>query len=194
METINESNPDKKLRQRQLRAGNVILNYYQPSVKTGKKERKLAPKVLRSRGRPKKSHDLKVKTISFKAPRSLIHFLEQVRLPHRKAKGKGGKIRYMIIKYLIYREREQEQLMVIKRTLTRMRDDLKKYMAIYKRSDNPVQTQKLFINLEKSIQQTRIVMDFYKIPFKDLIRLLPKYQRDLHFAIDWQKQKVVGHA
>ncbi len=170
---------------KQLKAGKIILRYYQnnPAPSLSKKLIN-AGKVKYRRGRPRKAKQDQVRTISFKARPDLIELLEKIKLPYRKAVGKGGKIRYMILKYLQYHAREREQIRVIYRALQVFQQRKNQYMAAYQQSD-PKSAAKLLTQLEDSVRHLRLLIKLYKIPQRDLERLLKPYKRDLDFAFLW---------
>ena len=176
--------------QKELKAGKIILRYYQQATKkdappqAADLKSSLGQKVKYRRGRPRKAKADQVRTISFKARPDLIELLEKIKLPYRKAIGKGGKIRYMILKYLQYHARERAQIRVIYEALKLFTKRKNEYMAAYTQQD-PKAAAKLLAALETSVRHLRLLIKLYKISQRDLERLLKPYKRDLNFAFLW---------
>ena len=123
-------------------------------------------KIKRGRGRPKKNESDKVQVISLKMPPKLIRFLDELILPHPKARGRGGKIRYMMVHFVKMKKREIAQLKVLVSQLKIFDRELSK-LDPKKRHD-----LKEMKNLQEIISSLRAIVDLYKIEMKDYKRTL----------------------
>lgn len=132
-----------------------------------KEYQRIEPKnPKRGRGRPAKLAEDKVQVISLKMPPKMIKFLDELILPHPKAKGRGGKIRYMMVQFVKMKKREIAQLRILVGQLKDFDKHLS-HLSMTERHDG-----KEMRSLSERINSLRAMVELYKIEMKDYKRML----------------------
>lgn len=152
----------------------LIAKYHQAPVK----------KLKRGRGRPKKEDQDKVQVISLKMPPKLIRFLDELILPHPKARGRGGKVRYMMVHFVKMKKREIAQLKVLVSQLKIFDRELSELDPKNRQDPHKMKS------LEEVISSLRALVDLYKIEMTDYKRTLKDEDyRLLELALGFKKAK-----
>ena len=143
---------------------------------------KLPAKIAkRLPGRPKKADEDKVQVISLKLPPKIISFLDDLILPHPKAKGRGGKIRYMMVHFVKMKKREIAQLKVLVSQLRSFDEHLSQMSARDRKDPRKMKS------VHELINSLRALVDIYKIEMKDYKRMLkPQEFRLLELAMGFE--------
>ncbi len=150
----------------------LLESYHLPKTKRAK----------RGPGRPKKMDNEKVQVVSLKMPPKIIRFLDELILPHPKAKGRGGKIRYMMVQFVKMKKREIAQLRVLVAQLKVFDRQLSQLNPASRRDSREMKP------LLEIISSLRALVDLYKIEMKDYkLMLKDEDYRLLELSLSFKK-------
>ncbi len=152
----------------------LIDKYHQAPIKRAK----------RGPGRPKKDDAEKVQVVSLKMPPKMIRFLDELILPHPKARGRGGKVRYMMVHFVKMKKREIAQLKVLVSQLKSFDRELSKLDPKKRQEKSELKSIEVIIN------SLRALVDIYRIDMKDYKRTLKDEDyRLLELALSYNSRK-----
>lgn len=188
-------------RKKQIKIGNTILEYFD-SVKqkaaannpnaTTKKEKAFCSDKTTKIGRPVKNETDKVRVISFKLSPEYIEKIEAIPMPRnftKKTWGMPRKIMRLFDMYMRMRDRENQQLSVLKNLLENLKKNLVVYAGSYKRSEKVQKNQQIINEMNQTCNQIRIVFNLLKFEIDELEAMLGEDEyRNLEFALNWNKR------
>lgn len=188
------SNDDKKeWHQKHVQMGQKILQFL---VEDENQKLALpAKKILltsQKKGRPPKENEEKIQSVSMKLPPLYVQFFKETKLNDKKAKGVGGKVRFLVDYYLKYQKREKEQLIIFCQALSNVRQHSEKYLKIFERPQYKEESEKVIVQMEKSMEQVKLLLNILKFEVADLKKLLSDNEmKTLELSLSWVKHKSI---
>lgn len=142
-------------------------------------------KKRKTPGRPKISAEKKARNFTLCLASEYLTFLDRMVVKERKIQGRGRKIRFIIDRFIEHEKRSVEQLKVLKRALSEVREALGglknggKQLSIKERKE-----------IDKVVDQVFTLMKLLAYSTKTLHRMLPREEwAVLSFCLDWRMNK-----
>lgn len=147
-------------------------------------------KEVKSAGRPKVS-EYNFKKLTVSLPLKYAEFLNRVEIAEtslsikgakmrtvskRANEGLGSRMRKIIDHYLVYSQREREQVKVLVQILGDLEKDLKLFISKYKRNEYFEDLEEINSRMKKKFHQFELVCDILKLNASDLKNLLTPTQ------------------
>lgn len=180
---IDEVEDDDK-RKEQIRLGKLFFEFNREDPPTQNQSNTDHP--LRKRGRPKKPIEEHAKNYTISLSKEEVEQLDGLKT----GRGRGSKVVGLMNYYVKHERRQKDQARAIKETLRVIGVNIDKYARNYKRADRFTENEQTLEDLDRSIQNLRIVLNLLKFDTAELkAHLTPQEFSHYEFALNFASNR-----